>query len=97
VHDSREFWSAGKPFYDPGLITRPVLVVHADWDQDLPSDMTKAYFAKLTAAPYRRWVEIAEGTHTIIMEKNRMQLFHAVQAFLDEQFTPETSSEQQRH
>ena len=27
---------------------------------------------------------LAEGTHTIIMEKNRLQLFEAVQAFLDE-------------
>jgi len=26
----------------------------------------------------------AEGTHTIIMEKNRMQLFNAVQNFLEE-------------
>jgi alpha-beta hydrolase superfamily lysophospholipase len=30
-------------------------------------------------------VEIAEGTHTIIMEKNRDQLFREVQLFLDEQ------------
>ena len=88
VQDSREFWSVGKPFYDPGKITVPTLVVHADWDADLPSDMTRAYFAKLTGAPYRRWVEIAEGTHSVIMEKNRMQLFTAVQQFLDEDFTP---------
>jgi hypothetical protein len=25
-----------------------------------------------------------EGTHTIMMEKNRLELFRAVQAFLDE-------------
>jgi alpha-beta hydrolase superfamily lysophospholipase len=29
-------------------------------------------------------VMLAEGTHTIMMEKNRMELFRAVQAFLDE-------------
>jgi hypothetical protein len=29
-------------------------------------------------------VEIGEGTHTVIMEKNRMQLFREVQLFLDE-------------
>jgi hypothetical protein len=29
-------------------------------------------------------VQLAEGTHTIVMEKNRMKLFEAVQAFLDE-------------
>jgi hypothetical protein len=27
-------------------------------------------------------VHIGEATHTVIMEKNRMQLFHAVQEFL---------------
>jgi hypothetical protein len=27
---------------------------------------------------------LAEGTHTIIMEKNRLQLFETVQSFLDE-------------
>ena len=32
----------------------------------------------------RRYVQLAEGTHTIVMEKNRMKLFEAVQAFLDE-------------
>jgi hypothetical protein len=29
-------------------------------------------------------VEIGEGTHTVIMDKNRMQLFREVQLFLDE-------------
>jgi pimeloyl-ACP methyl ester carboxylesterase len=84
VQDTREFWSAGKPVYNPGEIRVPTLLVHADWDQDLPSYMLHAYFAQLTNAPYRRSVEIGEGTHTILLEKNRMQMFHAVQAFLDE-------------
>ena len=47
------------------------------------------HFAKLTNAPYKRYVEIGEGTHTVIMEKNRMQLFQAVQQFLDEDLKPE--------
>jgi len=38
--------------------------------------------------PYKRYVEIGEGTHTVIMEKNRMQLFQAVQQFLDEDLKP---------
>ncbi|KAF3996127.1 alpha/beta hydrolase [Glaciimonas immobilis] len=84
VQDSREFWSAGKPLYDPGLIRVPTFLVHAEWDADLPSYMLHAYYAKLTNVPYKRLVEIGEGTHTIIMEKNRMQLFQAVQGFLDE-------------
>jgi pimeloyl-ACP methyl ester carboxylesterase len=88
TEDSREYWAAGKPLYDPGQIRVPTFMVHADWDNDLPSYMLPAYFAKLTNAPYRRYVEIAEGTHTLLMEKNRMQLFQAVQQFLDENIQP---------
>jgi pimeloyl-ACP methyl ester carboxylesterase len=86
VLDTREFWGAGKPLYDPGLIKVPVFLAHAEWDQDLPNYMLYAYFEKLTGAPYKRYVQIGEGTHTVIMEKNRMQLFTAVQQFLDEKF-----------
>ena len=50
----------------------------------MPSYMLHAYFAKLMNAPYKRMVEIGEGTHTILLEKNRLQLFREVQAFLDE-------------
>lgn len=88
VQDGREFWSVGKPLYDPGQIRVPTFLAHAEWDADLPSYMLYAYFAKLTNAPYRRYVEIGEGTHTVIMEKNRMQLFMAVQQFLDEKIKP---------
>ncbi len=84
VQDNREYWGAGKPLYDPADIRVPVFLAHAEWDADLPSYMLYAYFAKLTNAPSKRYVQIGEGTHTIIMEKNRMQLFQAVQQFLDE-------------
>ena len=89
VQDGREFWAAGKPLYDPGQIRVPIFLAHAEWDADLPSYMMHAYFARLTNAPYKRYVEIGEGTHTIIMEKNRLQLFEAVQQFLDEDFKPD--------
>jgi pimeloyl-ACP methyl ester carboxylesterase len=88
IADTKEFWSGGKPLYDPAKITVPTLIVHAEWDQDLPTPMARAVFEKLTAAPYKRFVEIGEGTHTIIMEKNRMQLFREVQAFLEEPREP---------
>jgi hypothetical protein len=34
-------------------------------------------------------LQISEGTHTIIMEKNRMLMFNGVQDFLDKNFRPE--------
>jgi len=88
VQDGREFWGAGKAMYDPSGIRVPTFLAHAEWDADLPNYMLYAYFAKLTNAPYKRYVQIGEGTHTVIMEKNRMQLFQAVQQFLDERIKP---------
>ncbi len=89
IQDIREFWAAGKtPPYDPAAIRVPTFLAHAEWDADLPSYMLYAYFAKLTNAPYKRYVQIGEGTHWVMMEKNRMQLFQAVQQFLDERLKP---------
>lgn len=84
LQDLRTYWTAGKPQYDPGDIHVPTLIIHAEWDADLPSDQAQAYFSKLTNAPYKRFVELGEGTHSIIMEKNRMQFFHEVMNFLNE-------------
>ncbi len=82
--DSRAYWQAGRPYYDPGLITAPTLVVHGEWDGLLPLGMAEAVFARLSRAPSKRLVEIGEGTHLLMLERNRMQLFHEVQLFLDE-------------
>jgi pimeloyl-ACP methyl ester carboxylesterase len=78
------YWLAGKPYYDPGNITVPTLLIHAEWDADLPTYMAEAYFAKLTGAPYKRFVELGEGTHSVMLEKNRMQFFHEILGFLTE-------------
>ncbi len=83
VQDIVEFWAAGKAQYDPADIRVPTFLAHAEWDADTPSGMLYAYFARLIHAPYKRYVEIGEGTHHVMMEKNRMQLFQEVQQFLD--------------
>src|SRR5229473_863456 len=82
--DGAEYWSSNKPYYDPAKITVPTLLVQAEWDRDLPPYMAQTLFPLLVNSPGKRYVMLAEGTHTIIMEKNRLQLFEAVQAFLDE-------------
>jgi pimeloyl-ACP methyl ester carboxylesterase len=79
------YWGAGKPYYDPGEITVPTLLIHAEWDADLPSYQAQAYFKMLTKAPYKRFVELGEGTHTVMLEKNRLQFFHEIADFLDEE------------
>jgi pimeloyl-ACP methyl ester carboxylesterase len=84
VQDSAEFFGAGKPYYDPSKITVPTLLVGAEWDRDTPPYMAQTLFPLLVNSPGKRYVALAEGTHTIIMERNRLKLFEAVQAFLDE-------------
>ena len=85
AQDSRDYWLAGKRLYEPSKITVPTLLIHAEWDADLPSYQTAAYFAELKNAPYKRWVELGEGTHTVMLEKNRMQFINEVVQFLEEQ------------
>ncbi|UIK01766.1 alpha/beta hydrolase (plasmid) [Rhizobium leguminosarum] len=89
IQDIRDYWRAGRPFYDPSRIAAPVLLVHGEWDVDVTIDLALAFFQKLIAAPYRRWVEIGEATHLVLMEKNRIQAFDAIASFFFEDYTPE--------
>lgn len=84
TQDTRDYFGAGKMQYDPAGVRVPTLVIVAEWDADTPPAMAQGYFARLTAAPYKRMVVIGEGTHSVLIEKNRMQLFREVQLFLDE-------------
>lgn len=82
--DSAEYWQAGRPFWDPARITAPTLIVTAEWDRDTPPAMSTTIFPLLTASPGKRCVLLGEGTHTMLMERNRGALFQAVQVFLEE-------------
>ncbi len=88
VADGLKYWANGVIPWKPEDIKVPVLLIKAEWDVDTPAYMAQALFPKLTGAPYKRYVEIGEGTHTVIMEKNRMGLFREVQLFLDDKFAP---------
>src|SRR5262249_61633582 len=35
--DNRNYWDAGKAYYDPGRIKAPTLVVVAEWDYRVPA------------------------------------------------------------
>ena len=87
VVDGQEFWGAGKATYDPAKITAPVLLVLGEWDKDTPPDMAQTLFPLLTAAKWKRLAMLSEGTHSIVMEKNRMLLIRSVQQFLEEPAT----------
>jgi pimeloyl-ACP methyl ester carboxylesterase len=85
MEDGATTYGAGKALYDPGKITVPTLLLHAEWDADLPSYQAQNYFAQLKNTPYKRLIELSEGTHTVMLEKNRMQFFHELMGFLDEE------------
>lgn len=84
LHDIRQFWAAGKPFYEPSRIEVPVLLLHGEWDVDIPLPLAAAFFAELKAAPTRRWLEIGEATHMLVLERHRRIAFDALAAFLRE-------------
>jgi len=81
IQDVRDFWSVNRPFYQPQDIIRPVLLVHGEWDADVPLRLMNHYFTALTSSPERRWVEIGEATHMMLMEKNRLTVFRTVADF----------------
>lgn len=78
------YWAVGKPYYDPSKITVPTFIIHAEWDADWPSYLTQAFFKQLTNTPYKRFVELGEGTHTVMIEKDHIEFFHEILGFLSE-------------
>ncbi len=87
ILDIREYWAAGKALYAASDIRVPVLLVHAEWDQDVPIASAQDLFLSLKHAPYRRWVEIGEGTHMVLLERNRLQALDAISQFLGEDYS----------
>lgn len=80
--DAAEFWSMGRPTYDPGRIRVPVLVLVAEWDVDTPIPMVLALYSQLTGAPYKRLEVLSGGTHCIALERNRGEVFARTREFL---------------
>jgi pimeloyl-ACP methyl ester carboxylesterase len=82
--DTEAYWQAGRPYWDPAKVTAPTLLVVAEWDREAPPAMAAAIFPLLTASPGKRLVMLGEGSHSMLMERNRGALFQAVQVFLEE-------------
>lgn len=75
--------SGAQPF-DAARVTVPVLITLAEWDREAPPAQALALFQAMTAAPAKRMALLGEGTHGIMLERNRGALFQAVQVFLEE-------------
>jgi len=80
--DRREYWMSGKPLYDPADIRRPTLIILGAWDAITPTKLAKAIYAKLDNAKPKHLVILNEGTHGLMMQNNRMEMFSDVQKFL---------------
>jgi len=52
-------------------------------DVDLNLSMSLGYFSALNV-PWKRFVQVSEATHTLILERQRGELYREVQLFLDE-------------
>ena len=83
VADGRAYWSAGRPLYDPAGVVAPTMIVVGEWDRDTPPALGLTLFSLLQNAREKRFVLLGEGTHTVLMERNRMALFQEVQGFLE--------------
>jgi len=86
LQDIRDHWDAAKPFYDPAKVTVPALLVLGEWDRDTPPSMANTLFPQMVNSPGKRLTILAEGTHTMMLERNRGALFQTVQVFLEESF-----------
>ncbi|EIC83108.1 alpha/beta hydrolase [Serratia sp. M24T3] len=82
VQDKRDYWTAGRPVYQPADIRVPVLLLHGEWDSDVPIDLAQSWYLSATKAPWKRWTEIGEATHMMVLEKNRYQVYEEIRDFL---------------
>ena len=67
---------------DPAGVVAPTMIVVGEWDRDTPPALGLTLFSLLRNAQEKRFVLLGEGTHTVLMERNRMALFQEVQGFL---------------
>lgn len=81
--DWTEYWNRGRSYYDPKKITAPTLIVIGKMDQLTPVSGARALHKALENSAGRQIVVIEDASHVMMLEKNRMSLFEAVQQFLD--------------
>jgi esterase/lipase len=81
--DHADYWGQGRSYYDPKAITAPTMIVIGEMDLVTPRTGARALHASLENSSGRWLVELDDGSHVMMLEKNRMFLFEAVQQFLD--------------
>jgi pimeloyl-ACP methyl ester carboxylesterase len=79
--------ASGRSLFDAAKVTVPTLVTLGEWDRETPPAQALALFQALSGVSAKRLVVLGEGTHGIMLERNRGALFQSVQVFLEEALT----------
>lgn len=74
--------ATGEPWYDPGKIRAPTLVVVGEFDQDTTQAQCREVFSRLSGSPEKRMTVIGNGTHALLLENHRGELHQVVARFL---------------
>ncbi len=82
VQDTRDYWTKDTPLYDPADIRVPLLLLHGEWDADIPVSLAQSWFLRASHSPEKVWIEIGEATHMMVLEKNRHQVYAETVRFL---------------
>jgi len=81
--DREKYWAAGKPMYKPANIRVPTLIILGAWDANTPVKQARTLFTKLINVRNKELIVLKQGTHGVMIQNNRMELFKDVQRFLD--------------
>jgi pimeloyl-ACP methyl ester carboxylesterase len=73
----------GKLAYDPAGLKSPLLVIRGEWDNTLSTEQDAHWLlSAATSSPEKKYVEVAEATHLMQLEKNREVMYRATNEFL---------------
>jgi pimeloyl-ACP methyl ester carboxylesterase len=72
----------GKLAYGPAGIESPLLVIRGEWDTLNTKLDARWLLSAATSSPEKKYVEVAEATHLMLLEKNREVLYRATNEFL---------------
>lgn len=75
---------SGRSLFDPARIKVPTMIVRGSAEEMISSEAADELLQKLASAPFKRRLDIGDSTHYALLEKNRLQIYRGVQAFLEE-------------
>lgn len=82
LKDFRHCAATGEPWYHPEAIKAPVQIVVGELDRETTPAQCQEVFNRLTSAETKRMTIIGSGTHTLLLEDRRRELYQVAAAFL---------------